>query len=86
MKEPLLHRFHHLAIQDEIIHIGRRDDDSLIPGKPFFHTDLKETLYLFLDPAHGLNFPLLTDGPGNRHPLFKGDSGKGRKQGEKLGA
>ena len=84
MEALLLHGRHHFLAEHEVGHIRLGEDDPLLPGESLRPADLEEAFDLEVDPAHGLNHPLLVHRTRDGDPLVQGQVRQRRDDGEHL--
>ena len=88
---PYMERFvpdrsDHLFLEHEILHVGCRDHDALLPGKALGLADGEVPFDLFVHAADWLDLPFLVHRTGDGDVLADGRPGKRREDRIELGA
>ena len=76
VEQTVLHRLNHLIVQNQLLHIGHRDDHTLISCKAPLSAQLEKALDLMGHAADGLNLTSLVYGTGHCQILPDGQLGQ----------
>ncbi len=86
MKFTPFHSFHRCPFQAQVLHVGCRDNDTLISAETtlLLRTEIEETLNLLVHATDGLYFTKLIDGAGHRERLLERNTRQRRQQRKEL--
>src|SRR2546426_10880769 len=79
MESSLLHSFHHLFAQHQVLDIAPWNEDSLVALQTFRLTRMVESFDLLIHSSYCLNFSLLVYRSGNRKVLLDRKVGQSRE-------